>query len=383
MARKKHNINLSQPSKPKSGDLSPLFSSNEDAEQAAGLQLLAIRVDLIHADTNQPRKTFVDETLNELSESIRQDGVIQPIEVAEIRPGHYMIVHGERRWRAAKLAGLETIPAIVQRRDYDDVTRFVRQLVENMQREDLNDVDRAKSLVRLKLLMEEELARAKAENIASSEPWGKTVTWSKVGERLGYSRQRVSQLTNVLKLDDEIQGDIESGALSERETRVYQGLTHSQMRALHREHQAGAISDAERKQIARSLKGKPDITVASQIRRMRESVQQADAEMKALLVGQLLDAPPPQSDEEVLVIREEQPLLGNQIPRQSGVGEGAAPGSRYADNIKKLDIVRGHLSRIERRGLSQAEREEMLRLLNLIQTDIESLVKALKRPLPK
>lgn len=377
MARKKHNINLNQPIKSKSGDLGQLFSSEDDAEQASGLQLLAIRIDHIQADINQPRKTFVDETLEELSESIRQDGVIQPIEVAEIRPGQYMIVHGERRWRAAKLAGLETIPAIVQRRDYNDVTRFVRQLVENMQREDLNDVDRAKSLVRLKKLMEEELARAKAENITSSEPWGKTVTWAKVGERLGYSRQRVSQLTNVLKLDDEIQQDIESGTVSERETRIYQGLTNSQMRALHREHQAGAISDAERKQIARTLKGNPSGRVASEIRRMRRNAEQAEAEKHERLVEQLLDAPPPH-DDDALVIEDERPFLSRNAPQTEGAQHEASSLSRHIDNIKKLDIVRGHLSRIERRGLSEEERNELLRLLDLIQTDIESLKRALK-----
>ena len=86
--------------------------------------------------------------------------MIQPIEVTEVRPNVYMIVHGERRWRAAKMAGLETIPAVVRRRDYDQLTRFVRQIVENIQREDLNDVDRAAGMIRLRDLLQEELDRA-------------------------------------------------------------------------------------------------------------------------------------------------------------------------------------------------------------------------------
>src|SRR5690606_7043256 len=112
-------------------------------------------------------RTFSADSLTELSESIRQDGVIQPIEVTEVRPNQYLIVHGERRWRAAKMAGLETIPAVVRRLDYDETTRFVRQLVENIQREDLNDVDRAAGLLRLRDLMQEELGKAQQASEAA------------------------------------------------------------------------------------------------------------------------------------------------------------------------------------------------------------------------
>ena len=126
MARKKTSINLSQPIQPRGGDLDRLFSTEGDVEQAAGLQLLAVRLDAIDPDVDQPRTTFNEEALRELADSIRQDGVIQPIEVTQSSPGRYLIVHGERRWRAAQLAGLETIPAVVRRRDYDEVTRFVR-----------------------------------------------------------------------------------------------------------------------------------------------------------------------------------------------------------------------------------------------------------------
>ena len=129
MAKKRTKINLSQPIQPRGGDLEQLFATEGDAEQAAGLQLLAVRVDAIDPDPDQPRSTFNDDSLHELAESIRQDGVIQPIEVTQSSPGRYLIVHGERRWRASQLAGLATVPAVVRRRDYDDVTRFVRQVV--------------------------------------------------------------------------------------------------------------------------------------------------------------------------------------------------------------------------------------------------------------
>lgn len=367
--KKRPKVNLAPSIKPKSGELEQLFMTDQDIEQSAGLQLLAIRVDAIQPDRGQPRKTFVDETLADLSESIRQDGVIQPIEVAEIQPGHYLIVHGERRWRAAKMAGLQTIPAIVRRRDYDEVTRFVRQLVENMQREDLNDVDRAKSMKRLKMLMEEELARAKEENISRKEPWGKTITWAKVAERLGYSRQRVSQLTNVLKLDEVIQEDIREGQISERETRVYQGLRPSQQRALHRERQAGTVSDGQVKQIVRYLKDNPDSTV-TQVLRLLNQPPPPDSE----------DAPLPYPDNGKKGADPAQDFRWEEAQSQPmrEADPSINPGTVRVDSVKRLDYVRGHLARVERKGLKTTQRKELLRLLHLIQKDVDSLIKALE-----
>lgn len=360
--KKRPKINLNQPARPRTGELSQLFASSDDIEQASGLHLIAIRVEAIQPDSEQPRKTFVDDSLQELSESIKQDGVIQPIEVTEVRPGQYVIVHGERRWRAAKLAGLETIPAIVKRQNYDDVTRFVRQLVENMQREDLNDVDRARSLIRLKQLMEEELRQAKAENIQKKEPWGKTITWTKVGERLGMSRQRVSQLTSILKLDEEIQSDIREGAISERDTRIYQRLQPSHQRALHRERQAGTITDDEADHIARVLKETPTLTVAKVIKLMRQP------------------PPPHQENEEALddfvavpeVIETERPSY------TEGKGENNLVTSKARDNFALLRYIQSHLAQFKLQGHSAEEREEFIRLLRLIQGNVESLLHVLE-----
>src|SRR5690606_13584189 len=189
MARKRPKVSLTREIPPQRGDMEQLFATEGDVEQAAGLRLLAVRLDAISPDPEQPRSTFDDDSLQDLSDSIRQDGVIQPIEVIEVEPGRYRIVHGERRWRAAQMAGLETIPAVVRRKDYDTVTRFVRQLVENVQREDLNDVDRAAALIRLRNLMAEE-----AGLLEDKQSWSSNVTWSDVGKRLGFSRQRIHQL---------------------------------------------------------------------------------------------------------------------------------------------------------------------------------------------
>lgn len=96
----------------------------------------------IRPNPNQPRKRFSKESLAELADSIRAHGVIQPVEVEALPDGGYMLHHGERRWRAAKLAGLETIPAVIAAAQDDD-TLLVRGLLENLYREDLNPIEEA------------------------------------------------------------------------------------------------------------------------------------------------------------------------------------------------------------------------------------------------
>ena len=276
MTKKRTKINLSPPIQPRGGDLDKLFAGAGDVEQAAGLQLLAVRLDAIDPDPSQPRSTFNEESLRELADSIRQDGVIQPIEVTQSTPGRFLIVHGERRWRAAQLAGLETVPAVVRRRDYDDVTRFVRQVVENIQREDLNDVDRAAALLRLRKLMQEEIDATPADQRVAGTTWGGKVTWAKVGGRLGYSRQRIHQLIQLLDLPDEIKDAVREGELSERDTRIYQGLTASQQRALHRARMAGDLAAGDVRPIARLLRESPEMTVAAATRLLAATAEDDD-----------------------------------------------------------------------------------------------------------
>ena len=342
MARKKPKVNLSQTTKPHAGDLEGLFSSADDTEQASGLQLLALRVDAVQPDPTQPRQSFPQESLQELANSIKQDGVIQPIEVTQTGPNRYLIVHGERRWRASQLAGLVTIPAVVRRRDYDEVTRFVRQLVENIQREDLNDIDRAAGLVRLRDLMQEELNKAREEGQQTDTPWGTKMTWAKVGERLGYSRQRINQLTNLLKLPDEIQDDVRDGRIRERDTRIYQGLKPSQQRALHSARATGDVDDNDAKKIAQMLKVNPDMTVYQGLRILRE--------------------PPPAA-----MVDEYDPAFDEGLIADEGVAETAvstqpsttteptpealpdySPSGERVTNAKRLSYVRQHLARIQK-----------------------------------
>jgi ParB/RepB/Spo0J family partition protein len=355
MTKRRSRINLSQQPAPRGGEMDKLFTGAEDVEQAAGLQLVAVRLDAIQPDPDQPRSTFPRESLEELSASISQDGVIQPIEVTEIRPNVYMIVHGERRWRAAKIAGLETIPAVVRRRDYNQLTRFVRQIVENIQREDLNDVDRAAGMIRLRDLLQEELDRAHDEENSSDVPWSSKITWAKVGERLGYSRQRIHQLIKLLDLPDEIKEAVRDGTLTERETRIYQGLRPSQQRALHRARVAGDIDAKEVREIARLLKEIPNMTVHQAMRLLKDPSLRIEPAVKAAAID-TADPPPPVSD-----------APEDQLP------QGATP-----NTIQRLTWVRGHLHRVHPEARSSAELREILRLLRLIQDDVESLLKALE-----
>jgi len=360
MAKKRPKISLTQSIKPRSGDIEQLFAAEDDVEQASGLQLLALRVDAIQPDPDQPRNTFPEESLQELSESIRQDGVIQPIEVTEIRSNVYVIVHGERRWRAARMAGLTTLPAVVRRRDYNQVTRFVRQLVENIQREDLNDVDRAAGMIRLRDLLQEELNRAGTEDMPSDKPWAKKITWAKVGERLGYSRQRIHQLIKLLDLPDEIKEAVREGKLTERDTRVYQGLRPSQQRALHRALMAGDLSSAEMRQVARLLKDAPNLTVHSAIRLLKEPQTRIEPVFDPSTAQDKVDAAEGEGD-------------------LAWLGSDASPASPgQPGGIQRLVWARGHLHRLQPQALSQAERQEIVRLLQLIQQDVNSLLAVLE-----
>jgi ParB family chromosome partitioning protein len=386
MAKKRPRISLAQPVKPRSGDLEKLFTTEDDVEQPSGLQLLAIRIEAIRPDPGQPRRSFPEESLQELADSISQDGVIQPIEVTEIAPNQYKIVHGERRWRAAQMVGLETIPAVVRRRDYDSGTRLVRQLVENIQREDLNDVDRAAGLLRLKEVMQADMdartdeAGATSPEAGRATPWSRTITWAKVGKRLGYTRQRIHQLIRLLDLPNAIKEDVRQGKLSERDTRIYQGLAKRKQNALHRARYRENLSQSEMRSVARHLKEEPSVSVTRAIKATRyppkvEAEQGFDPSFEPEPeVESLPDDAPRRGD---AAIPGDQPA---QALRTRSWTEGGIlpPRQTRPSSIDRLDYIRGHLARVQRQGLTTAEQKEMLRLLKLIRQDVSSLLDSLK-----
>jgi len=157
------------------------------------VQLRDVPVELITPNPRQPRQRFDEATLAGLAESVRRRGVLQPVLVRPASGGTYELVAGERRWRAAQLAGLELIPALV--RSTEDAQALEVALIENMAREDLNPVEEARACAALV----EELGLTREE----------------VGRRVGRSRVAVSNLLRLLDLPDEALALIEGGSLSE------------------------------------------------------------------------------------------------------------------------------------------------------------------------
>ncbi len=156
-------------------------------------ELRALALEQISANPNQPRKHFDEEALAALAASLSERGVLQPVLVRPRRDGGFELVAGERRLRAARIAGLQTIPAIVRKRE--DAATLELALIENMAREDLNPVEEARACAALV----EELA----------------LTREDVGRRVGRSRVAVSNLLRLLELPDEVIESLERRELSE------------------------------------------------------------------------------------------------------------------------------------------------------------------------
>ncbi|HEX5194562.1 MAG TPA: ParB/RepB/Spo0J family partition protein [Solirubrobacteraceae bacterium] len=166
-------------------------SDREDEDEVE--ELRSLPVDLIVPNPDQPRRRFDEDALVSLSESIRERGVLQPVLVRPLASGKYELIAGERRWRAASLAGMATMPAIV--RPHTDAATLELALIENMAREDLNPIEEARACEALT----EELGLSRED----------------VGRRVGRGRVAVSNLLRLLELPDEAVELIEEGRLSE------------------------------------------------------------------------------------------------------------------------------------------------------------------------
>ena len=157
----------------------------------------------------QPRGSFNEEHLKELANSVTQDGIIEPIVVRPHGNGKYQIIAGERRWRAAQIAKLRQLPAIIN--DCSDEDMELLALEENLHREDLNDVDRGRAL----------------KSIKSK----RNLTWEQLGKRVGLSRRRVLMLAGLANLPEDIQKQIAQGKLTEKHSRSLNRLKgHEQQR---------------------------------------------------------------------------------------------------------------------------------------------------------
>ena len=191
-----------------------------------------IPLDKLKANPGQPRKDFDEDELAELADSIKQQGVIQPIIAEESEDGSYTIIAGERRTRAARLAGLSEIPAIL--RHYSDEKRMVVSLIENIQRSNLNPIEEAAAY---KQLMD-------AEGLSQDE----------VAAKVGKNRATVANALRLLKLSPEMQQSIRKGDLSPGHARAILSVSGSRAQeTLFREIQKNGISVREAEKRAAAL----------------------------------------------------------------------------------------------------------------------------------
>ena len=168
---------------------------------AQGEGSVSLPISQVEPGLNQPRKRFDQESLAELTESIRTHGVIQPLTVRRLASGYYQIIAGERRWRAAKAAGLAEVPAVII--EADDRKVMELGLIENLQREDLNPVEEARGY---QVLMEE---------------YG--LTQEQVAQRMGKSRPAIANTLRLLALPEDLLALVEEGALSSGHARALLG----------------------------------------------------------------------------------------------------------------------------------------------------------------
>jgi ParB family chromosome partitioning protein len=200
-------------------------------------ELRQLPVELIAPNPSQPRQAFDEESLVALAASLSERGILQPVLVRPVPGGTYELIAGERRWRAAKLAGLESLPAMV--RPDDDALSLELALIENMAREDLNPLEEARACAAL------------VEDLG--------LTREEVGRRVGRSRAAVSNLMRLLELPDLVLMLLEDGSLSEGHGRaLLMAPDHDTRRQLAREAAAKGWSVRQTEQRARAASGLND-----------------------------------------------------------------------------------------------------------------------------
>lgn len=184
--------------------LGALLGENYDQAEQTNGALTLINIEDILPNRFQPRKHFAQEALEELADSIRGQGVLQPIMVRPAsQGGQYELIAGERRWRAAKMADLQEIPAII--RKMSDQESLALALIENIQREDLNAIEQAQALQRLQNEFQ--------------------ATQNELAERTGLSRSNIANLLRLLQLPETIQNDILAGEYTAGHARALMVIT--------------------------------------------------------------------------------------------------------------------------------------------------------------
>lgn len=247
------------------GQIDTSLSTEDDglvAEIEASERLVRLPLSQLTRGKYQPRREIQPEALEELTDSIRAQGVMQPIVVRPVGEERYEIVAGERRWRAAQLAELDAIPAVV--RDVSDQTALALALIENIQRENLNPVEEAMALKRL--LDEFEL------------------TQQQVADAVGKSRAQVANLLRLLALDPEVQTLLERGDLDMGHARALLALSGAKQRQAAHEVVNQDLTVRQTEALVKQLQqGQPNERVASK--------PAADVVRLETQLGELLGAP--------------------------------------------------------------------------------------------
>ena len=194
-------------------------------------ELKDLPVEMVQRGKYQPRRDMNQEALEELADSIRKQGIMQPIVVRPIDTDRYEIIAGERRWRAAQLAGLDRVPALI--RQVPDEAAIAMALIENIQREDLNAMEEAMALQRLQEEFE--------------------LTQIEVAEAVGKSRTTVTNLLRLLHLTDEVRTMLEHGDLEMGHGRAMLTLAPEQQLAVARQVEAKSLSVRQTEALVRKV----------------------------------------------------------------------------------------------------------------------------------
>ncbi len=220
--------------------LEALLGGVDEVSDDGGIAQIEVRE--IRPNSFQPRRSFPEDKLEELADSIRVHGVVQPIILRRGEDEHYELVAGERRWRAARMAGLSRIPAIVG--DFDERQMMEVALVENLQREDLNPMEQATAYQSLQQQV--------------------GLTQSEVAERIGVSRSQVANVLRLLQLPDEVQDMVREGRLGLGHAKVILGLREEQRVGFAGEVVGDELTvrDAERAAVARKAEPDPPETAS-------------------------------------------------------------------------------------------------------------------------
>ena len=258
----------------------------QTAEPPSGAQLLPLQK--VEPNPLQPRKNFDPDELQALADSIAMHGVIQPLTVRQLPSGFYQIIAGERRWRAARLAGLQEVPVVVV--EADDKTVMELALIENLQRQDLNPMEEAEGY---RVLTEE---------------YG--LTQEEAAARVGKSRPAVANALRLLALPDEVRELVEKGELSAGHARAILSLP----------------TKAKQK------------TAAQRILALRLSVRQAEAMCKRLAAEEKKPEPPKHTD--VNYVAECEKALSRRLDRKVRIVNGKRKGRFELEFYGEDDLQR-------------------------------------------